>query len=136
MHKFSFVGLLILMGCSTFAKNASLADSGTQDEKTILTSTVITATGKILNEKHSGQCLMPIEDKDVHWMCLGALRPVSEATIMPSTCGFEVEIVCPGETLKIYGKRVSYFLQMPLGQKTSVKQTEPTISFTEMVTVN
>jgi len=113
------IGFLVL-GTSAFAA----------DEDLIINNSIVTSTAKLLNAKHDGECVLP-KSTDVHWMCLGALFPVMEPTITPSSCGFQVQIVCPGETAQFTGRRTAYFLQMPQGQNTTVKETPTTISFND-----
>ena len=122
--------LLCLVVALGFLKAApGYSDTPTDSEK-ILNSSIVLSTGTLLNEKYGGHCKLPSEDSDIQWMCLGALGPVSTPTIEPMSCGFRVEIICPGETAEISGARVSYFLRVPKGQGNSgVSGTAPLIFF-------
>lgn len=96
----------------------------------ILNHSVVQGVEKLLNDKYSNQCVLPSTPQDIHWMCLGALPPVTQPEIFPSSCGFELIVTCPGENVYIFGSKTSYQLVVPQGQSNPVAPTG------EYVTIN
>lgn len=117
--KFSLV-LMLSFSAMAFADDTTI----------ILESSVVKSLGQLMNDKHQGQCKLPTEAKDVHWMCMGALHPIKVPQITSSRCGFMVEITCPEEKAMILGDRSSHFVQFPSEmERIEIKPTGTTISF-------
>ena len=89
----------------------------------ILNHTIVMTLGNLLNEKHDKQCVVPTTERDIHWMCLGALPQVTQPTIIANSCGFLMTIECPGEKATIVGQTVSYSVLNPAGQRSTVTPT-------------
>ena len=107
-------------------ENVGLPGPGTKTvEQEIVTHPVLVNIAKLLNEKNANQCKMP-STNDIQWRCLGALPDVKDPTIVPSSCGFTVKVVCPHETAAISGMKISYFLYTP-GKKNDVAPTQELI---------
>lgn len=80
----------------------------------------------LLNEKNRGSCQLD-EEKDIKWMCTGAIPQVKEPTILPNGCGFSFKITCENETVQVMGSRTSYSLVSPKPNK--VKPTSSIVTF-------
>ena len=122
---------IFLMAPFCFAGGSSSAGAGQPQRDIpmeILNHSVVVSLEKLMNEKYSNQCVVPSTEKDIHWMCLGALPPVTQPTIYPNSCGFVMTIVCPGETATVFGQTVSYSLLSPAGQRNTVTPTETHIT--------
>jgi hypothetical protein len=115
---------LISLGFIFTAQTSFGADSTAAQ---ILNHPVVQSIEKLLNEKHGGQCVVPTLETEIRWMCTGARMPVTAPKIMPSSCGFGLDITCPGETISISGNTRSYYLEVPAGQPNTVAPTDPLI---------
>ena len=126
--------LLVTLACSlvlssvAFAGGSSSAGTGNIHGKRdvsqeILNHPAVLAVERLLNEKYGNQCVIPTADKDIRWMCTGALPLVKTPTIVPTGCGFALFVDCPREAVRIVGSTLSYLLVAPSGTDTSVSPT-------------
>ena len=123
---------ILFMAPFCFAGGSSSAGAGERVQRDIpseiLSHSVLVSLEKLLNDKHGDQCVVPTTAKDIHWMCLGALPPVTQPMIYPNSCGFLMTIECPGETATIFGQTVSYSLLSPAGQRNTVAPTDTRVT--------
>lgn len=76
----------------------------------ILEHSVVTTVLQLLNEKYNGLCgFIPGGDgTQLNWMCMGAL-PAGQPAPNYASCGFRLQVSCPGERVAIFGNRTTYF---------------------------
>lgn len=92
----------------------------------LLNHSVVQGAVALINAGHGGSCRMPAKE-DILWMCTGAIPPVKEPTIFPSSCGFSFAIDCEDKMVTFNGRTQSYFLASPKPNK--VKPTEKEVIF-------
>ena len=96
---------------AVIAINTPPARAATREDR-IIKHPVLQSIEQLMNAKDAGTCLLP-EAKDIHWMCTGALQPVTKPRIDSTGCGFMVEVKCPSQTALVYGSETQYFLNSP-----------------------
>jgi hypothetical protein len=92
------LAMLLVLGSVSIAHAA-------EDNSDILKNPVLVSVEQILNSKHNDQCKLPSTSADIHWMCTGAMFTPSSPEIDYRGCGFMVQIVCPGETVRVIGNK-------------------------------
>ena len=102
------------------------------DTQTILDNTLVKSTYELMTLKNL-KC-EPLTEKSIHWMCTGALFPVSKPTLIPSGCGLAVEITCTATSATVYGSKRSVFLQDATGIRNDVEAMDLGISFDSVST--
>lgn len=80
-----FPSLFSLLLALTFTFSAFADDS-----QKVLDHSMVKSLGEMMIEKHQGQCTLPTTAKDIHWMCMGALHPMTKLQITASSFSSQV----------------------------------------------
>ena len=115
---------LILTVMLSFAGISAHADNSSE----IVNSTVVTSTLALMQAKYANSCQTP-KASDIHWMCTGALMPVSKLTLVPGGCGFAIDITCTGGRASIYGNTKTVIATDASGVRNDVAGLDLGVSF-------